>query len=176
MARTRRRTQSDFLVGKGKMTAGEKDAIANWYLVWGPRGAGLTRRRAQIDKQYPVTKRAVDRLIARGLLEVVAGPSIDITPQGIAVAKMLLGKIKPKRRAKNPSSADVRVAPMRDSAGTVHGAVIFPVTKRGKDWLRDWGDYMALIPATWERRRIYWAPRPSRHIKSELREVGLKVT
>ena len=90
-----------FLVKKGRMTAGEKSALANFYLTWGPHGAGLTKRRAQVDREFPYTNRDVDRLLARGLMSISApewpDTVIDITPQGTAVARMILGLTKRRK-------------------------------------------------------------------------------
>lgn len=103
-----RRNRSDFLVGPGRMTAGEKRAIANWYLTW--EATGRRPRRSEIDRLYPYTKADVKKLVARGLMELVEDRSgntlIDATPQGKAVAKMVLGLTRPKRRKarrRNPS-------------------------------------------------------------------------
>lgn len=81
------------------MTAGEKRALANWYLTW--EATGRRPKRSEIDRLYPYRNADVTKLIARGLMEIMVDRSgndvIDITPQGKAVAKMILGLTRPKR-------------------------------------------------------------------------------
>lgn len=100
--------RSPVLVKKGRMTQGEKDALANFYMAFlAPKSVRRGATRDMIDEQYPYDLADVEKLLTRGLMSVSVGRDdlevIGITPQGESVARMILGMTgRQRKRRANP--------------------------------------------------------------------------
>lgn len=101
------------LIGKGRMTEGEKLSLVNFYLsFYAPRSVRRGATRDMIDEQYPYDLDDVKRLIDRGLVEITIPVSerrggsklIGMSPQGIAVARMILGLTRRRKTTRRRSS------------------------------------------------------------------------
>jgi hypothetical protein len=91
------RRKQTFLVNKGRMTEGEKSSLVNFYLAfYAPSSVRRGATRDAIDEQYPYDLDDVKRLIKRGLV-VSGAKTIGMTPQGEAVARMILGLTKRRK-------------------------------------------------------------------------------
>lgn len=92
------RRKQTFLVKKGRMTEGEKSSLVNFYLAfYAPSSVRRGATRDAIDEQYPYDLDDVKRLIKRGLVVVSGAKTIGMTPQGEAVARMILGLTKRRK-------------------------------------------------------------------------------
>jgi hypothetical protein len=85
--------RKSFLVKKGKMTAGEKNALAGFYVAFVAKVPGEPRRIDDVLRKYPFRDSDVGKLRSRGLMGG-SRDALDMTPQGVAVARMLLGLVK----------------------------------------------------------------------------------
>jgi len=99
--------RKSFLVKRGKMTEGEKSSLVNFYLAfYAPASVRRGATRDAIDEQYPFDLGDVRRLVKRGLVRLTYPTSqrrggsklIDMSPQGVAVARVILGLTKRRRR------------------------------------------------------------------------------
>jgi hypothetical protein len=89
--------RKSFLVKKGKMTTGEKNCLAGFYVAFVKRVPGEPRRLDDVLKKYPFRDSDLGKLRSRGLMGG-GRDMLDITPQGVAVARMLLGLVKRRKR------------------------------------------------------------------------------
>lgn len=93
--------RSPILVKRGRMSDSEKHALTDFYSVWGAEGAQMDDLREWVKYEATYGFSAIVKLISRGMLDVFVESRanfVDMTPQGEAVARMILGMVKRKRR------------------------------------------------------------------------------
>lgn len=95
------------LVKRGKMTQGEKDSLCFLYIT--NHGRRMSAEAAY--EHCPWDIMSIKKLVARGLVRSVSGRGTPLTPQGMAVARMVLGltRRKSRRRVRKTNPAREKI-------------------------------------------------------------------